>query len=294
MSDNNESTITTTTALMSRIPIFEPTRKPSYAADITHDENGNELDLKLTRVVDNTARLVKSKYGEAVIFGRLGQAHANLLESIMYNIIDIKSVDDKSMTVLVDPHKVRMGVGGGKKCNSAELDILVKELMAVVVDIKAKGFRVRGHLIDTIIDDNDAIKNKGSNIDGSDTFRSLWKVTIGAAYLEILKFDKIKIDRDPALVACLRSGISQAIVRLCSTHANTPNGGWILDGLIQDVGGIDVDDNGKYDSIKMRNRRREIKKDANGMIKCGIVLDGDRVFLDKSSNRRVATSPDKT
>ncbi len=284
--DNNEITIPTSTAIMARIPIFEPTIKAKYAENITHDENGVKLTKDITRVVDETERVVENVYGTATITGRLGQNHANLLESIMYNISDILACDESSMLVTVDPYKIRMSMGGGKKFSHAELDILVKELMGVVVDIKFNDFRVRGHLIDSIINDEKNIDNRLSNlIPGGNQKRSLWIVKVGVAYMQIMKHDNIKINRDPKLIANLKKGVSQAVARFCSTHSNTPNGGWILDNMIECVGAVKKDEYGKFDNITLRNRRRDIRDDKEGMVKCGIILEGDRLFLKNSNNQ---------
>lgn len=271
---------------MARIPIFEPTIKAKYAENITHDENGVKLTKDITRVVDETERVVENVYGTATITGRLGQNHANLLESIMYNISDILACDESSMLVTVDPYKIRMSMGGGKKFSHAELDILVKELMGVVVDIKFNDFRVRGHLIDSIINDEKNIDNRLSNlIPGGNQKRSLWIVKVGVAYMQIMKHDNIKINRDPKLIANLKKGVSQAVARFCSTHSNTPNGGWILDNMIECVGAVKKDEYGKFDNITLRNRRRDIRDDKEGMVKCGIILEGDRLFLKNSNNQ---------
>lgn len=286
--DTNESPIPTSTAIMARIPLFEPTRKPAYAKNITHDENGVKLLKEITRVVDYTERVVKYELGEAKITGRLGQAHANVLESIMYNITDIISFDDTSMLVEVDVHRLRVSVGGGKKCNLDELDILIKELMAVVVDIKFRDFRIRGHLIDSVINDQKDVENPLSRINKiSDQKKSIFKVKIGAAYMQIMDYDKIKINRDPSLIASLKSGVSQAVARLCSTHRDSPAAGWIIDNMIAKVGAAKFDENGKLNSQDMRNRRREIKNDKEGMSKCGIIVDGNRIHLNKSINKTV-------
>lgn len=284
--DTNEITIPTSTAIMARIPLFEPTRKPGYAKNITHDESGVKLAKEITRVVDNTERIVSNYFGEAKITGRLGQAHANVLESIMYNITDIISFDDTSMMVEVDVHKLRMSVGGGKKCNLDELDILIKELMAVVVDIKLRSIRIRGHLIDSIINEDKDVDNPLSRINkNSFQKKSVFKVKIGAAYMQIMEYDKIKINRDPALIASLKSGVSQAVARLCTTHSGSPAAGWKIDNMITNVGAAKFDGNGKINSQDMRNRRREIKNDKEGMSKCGIIVDGDRIHLDKTINK---------
>lgn len=254
--------VPTTTALISRMQVFEPTRRP--------------------KCKETGIRTIETAYGTATIKGRLGQAHADVLEAILYHIEDVVSISGESMTVIVNPHKVRVSAGGDKQFSGEQLYVVTKELMSAVIDIKTQNIKIIGHIIDTIevIKDSNAgplvkateITNGKNNLETYGE-KTLWKVTIGKGYLQIMTQDLISIRRDPVTIAKISTGISQAITRFCVTHSNTPNGGWKLDGLIEAVGG-----NGSVQTFK--DRRREVRKDAPFMKSSGVIVDGNRVWLD--------------
>lgn len=254
MSDFNE--VPTTTALVSRMQVFEPTRRPK----------SKETDV----------RVIETTYGSATIKGRLGQAHADVLEAILFHIRDVVSINDSAMVVMVDPHRVRMSAGGGKQFSGEQIEIITKELMSAVIDIRAPGVKIFGHIIDTVEVLHDGATSPLSQSKIGHGEKTMWKVTIGKGYLQIMIQDLIGIHRDPEKIAKISNGISQAVTRFCKTHSNTPNGGWKIDGLIEAVGA-----GGSLESV--RNRRREIRNDAEAMKGSGVIIDGDRVWLrDKS------------
>ena len=76
---------------------------------------------------------------------------------------------------------------------------------------------------------------------------------------------------DPGPLAVLRYGVSQAVARLLLTHRAAPAGGWRLDTLLVGVG-IDPEDH-----VALWNRRREVRRDADGLAGVGIIVRGDRV-----------------
>ena len=245
--------VPTSTALISRLQVFEPRRKPEY----------DEFEK----------RVIKTQYGQAEITGRLGQAHADVLESILFNIEEVVEITDDYLIVLGKPYKVRISAGGGKQFSGSQLDVITKQLMSAVIDIRANGVKVFGHIIDLVeVVENDEISPLAKAGIGHGK-KTLWKVTIGKGYLQILKDDLMKIRRDPIKIARISNGISQAITRFCKTHSNTPNGGWKLNGLIDAVGG----GNGTAQALK--DRRREVRKDAPAMLDCGVKVEGDRVIL---------------
>jgi len=67
--------------------------------------------------------------------------------------------------------------------------------------------------------------------------RHLWRVRLGKPLVELLKRDLL-LWYDPAPLARLRYGISQAVARHVLTHRQPPDKGWKLDGLIKVVCGV--------------------------------------------------------
>ena len=75
---------------------------------------------------------------------------------------------------------------------------------------------------------------------------------------------------DPAPIARLQHGISQAVARHILSHKTEPLGGWYLDTAIMAVAG-------KVASKAMRDARFRLKEDADELNALGLVLDGDRI-----------------
>lgn len=100
--------------------------------------------------------------------------------------------------------------------------------------------------------------------------RYLWRVTLSSAYATLIAGD-LPLHYDPAPLAKIERGISQAIARHVMTHRNRPEGGWSLDKLIKAVGAGNT-------AVELRNRRREINQDAENLLLLGITVKDGRVF----------------
>lgn len=245
---NKYNEIPTTTALVVRMQVFEPTRRPKV----------------------NSKRQVVTKYGTASINGRLGQAHEDVLEAILFHVKEVTQLS-QTMTITVDPYKIRMSAGGGTQFSGDQIEVLVKELMTAVIDIRYQNIKIFGHIIDKVEITNGTTKCPLGVSGIGNAERSMWEVTIGSAYLKILEDDLIFIRRDPKTIAKITHGISQAIVRFCLSHSRTPNGGWQLDTLIKSVS----------DGNNIRERRRDVKKDKLEIKNAGIIVDEGRVWIEK-------------
>ena len=238
----------TTTAHQSRLQIFQPTRRPK-----------------------NEVRLIETAWGTAKVHGRIGQGHADVLESIFSEAADHQIMSDGGMQILVDPHKVRVAAGGDK-LSGAQLDKLITELMQVVIDMRiaSTGMRCLGHIIDQVIESKVKAPTRPGAI-GDD--RKMWRVDVPASFVKLIQGD-INLHYDPAPIAQLTNGISQAIARHVATHKHEPNGGWTIDGLIDAVGA------GGTPKDKS-NRRAELKRDAEGLKNVGLMLENGRLTRKK-------------
>ncbi len=74
---------------------------------------------------------------------------------------------------------------------------------------------------------------------------------------------------DPAPIARLQHGISQAVARHILTHKNDPAGGWHVDTLIRAVCGENIN------SKRMRNGRSRLREDAEKLHEVGITIDAE-------------------
>ena len=99
--------------------------------------------------------------------------------------------------------------------------------------------------------------------------RALWRVRLGEAFVMMLK-DDLRVYYNPAPIARMQHGISQAVARHVMSHSTEPRGGWYIDTLITAV-------TGEVGSQAMRKARQRLREDAAGLLEIGVVLDCDRV-----------------
>ena len=207
-------------------------------------------------------------WGRVRVTGRLGQRHADVVEAVCSTAIARRAIEDGGLELLVDPHLVRRAVSGGRgQYSSEQLHVLLADLRGAVVEIEtpelaAAGQRIIGGLIDHWIPSSRVVADPLSG-----STRQLWRVRLGVALAALIRADAA-IWRDPAPIARLRAGVSQAIARHVLTHSAAPRGGWKLDGLLDAVG-IEPSDR--------RNARRRLRQDVAGLAVLGIEIDGDRV-----------------
>lgn len=260
------------TVHQSRCQIYQPTRRPMHLTEETE---------------------FSTSWGIATIKGRLGQAHADVFEAIMFTAIDCWHDSEFGTTdLLVDPYQLRKILGAGKGTIKGKpsmgskdgLKHIMDDIMQVLVSLKvpAKGIEIHGHIVDyyeevdgTVecslkkvhrakINDEGQIETYTDSIVG----RKLWKVVIGKAW-NLLNSQDIGLFYNPWPLAKLQSGISQAVARHVMTHKQEPNGGWIIDSLLETVGA--------GTKAELRNRRRELRNDRIGFENLGFLIVGDRL-----------------
>ena len=239
----------TSTTLQSRVMIYQPSRKPQYAV----------------------GEWQTTSYGRCKVTGRLGQRHADIVESILFVAEDRRDMSDGGVELLVDPATLRRTLSDGQYSKSS-LERLLNELRSATVEIvtprmEAKGEKIIGGLIDHVVPSSMTRRNP---LTGGE--RNLWRVRLGVALVMLLECD-LFLYYQPAPIARLRYGVSQAVVRHVLSHKNVPAGGWFLDTLLLAVYG------GEVDRQKMADGRRRLKKDASGLAKLGIEITGDNRVL---------------
>lgn len=239
----------TATAHEHRLRIFQATRRPKLS----------------------TSKTIRTAHGQIKITGKLGQAHADILDAICFCAEKRGETEDGRIKLLVDPAKVRRAanIASGQGFES-----LIDGLLAAVVEIKEPArLSCIGHLVDHI---DTATRSDGSEITRHNPLtggeRPLWRVELGKAFCKLIAADVVRT-YDPAPVARLASGVAQAVARFTLSHQHQPVGGWRLDTLLDAVAGEDLDD------VSRRHRRRELRRDGDGLRKIGIILDGDRIKM---------------
>lgn len=253
---NGIENLPTTTAHQSRLRIFQATRRP----------------MKL-------AQKIETSWGWIIIDGRLGQAHADILEVIMHKHLNARKLDDGRLQILIDPYVLRRAVGG---YGHDKLWDRMKDLKATTMEVFV--MRSREKYLCSILDEVQETESRimrdprssamrQADVDDDGTGRRKWRFTFSRQWSQFIENDVGRY-YDPENVIKLRHGVSQAIARLIKTHQSQPNGGWDRDGLILAVCG-------KVDSITMRHRRREIKLDADGLKACGLISEGSKIRLEE-------------
>ena len=244
----------TTTTHAVRLCLFQPTRRP-----------------KMLR-----GEVTATPWGVIKRWGRLGQQHADVLEAICYEREARGDLEDGRVKLLVDPAKVRRR---SRQTSGQRFAEVLKELEQAVIEIvEPRDIACSGHLIDHI---DQAMRSDGTAITRFNPLtgkeRAMWRVELGKAFCTLLSRD-VWIGYDPEPIARLQRGISQAIARHVLSHKRAPAGGWTLDGLIRAV-------SGELSEQQLRDRRREIRAEAEALTTAGLVLVGDRV-------RRVEQRPE--
>lgn len=203
--------------------------------------------------------------GHARVRGRLGQAHADVLEALLTSAEQCARLPDARIKLLVDPAKVRRCA---RQQQGKSLTRLIDDLMTASVEIMAPAHVCcAGHLIDRVVnatrDDGGAV-TRGNPLGDP---RPLWRVELGAVILHLWAHD-LSLNYDPAPIARFRHGVSQAVARLLLTHdpARQPRGGWFGDTLIRQTCG-------EIAGTLLYDRRRELKADAAAFREIGVILD---------------------
>ncbi len=243
MRKSGKQIVPTSTAIQVRILLWQPTQRPVY-------QNG---------VWNTTA------WGRCRVTGRLGQRHADITETMLSVAEKRRMVEDGGVELLVDPAKVRRNLSDSGYSHSRMWSLL-REIMAATVEIETKNFRALGHLIDDVIE---SPATRPDPLTGG--IRHLWRVRLGKLLVALLEID-LPLYYDPAPIARLEHGISQAIARHCLSHKTQPRGGWTIDGLIQTVSRQPLPPQ------VQRKAKFLLKADSEDLNKIGIIIDGDRVI----------------
>lgn len=246
-----------TTVSQSRLKIFQATRRPMFIKD----------------------QKIVTSWGTLHVSGKLGQGHADVLEALIYCAEQNSAMEDGRFKILVDPYQVKKYAN---LSSTKELKIIIKDLMMAVISGEFTSHKnschciFTGHLIDHM---QEAIKKNGNKVTKKNPLnqeqRSIWRVELGKALSDIIKND-IWHTSNPIFIAQLTSGVSQALARFIRSHRIAPRGGWILDNAIREITSENIS------SQQLRDRRREIRKDMNGLIGAGVQIVGNRVHKVKN------------
>ena len=228
----------TAPAHAARLAIYEPTQKPGR----------------------RVGEWMQTSWGRARVEGRLGQRHADAIEACQHCAQQSYIEPDGRMRLLVDPYRVRQAIG--QHYSHQRLWVLLRDVMGAVVEWESTaGHRGLGHIIDDVVESPVTARDPLSG-----RSRALWRVTLGAAWVQLVGAD-IALRYDPAPVAALAHGISQAAARLM---LGQPGGTRYSVETVLDHLGVGQGQG-------RRNARRRLAADAGGMEAAGVVVE--RGFL---------------
>ena len=237
--------VPTSTALQARVMIYQPSQRPQ-------ERKGQWMD---------------TGFGRCRVTGRLGQRHADIVESMLYVAERRRDVSDGGIELLVDPARLRRMLSDHQYSHDHILKLLT-DLRAATVEIvtpelELRGDRIIGGLIDHVIP---SPMTRRDPLSGGE--RNLWRVRLGVALVMLLERD-LSLYYPLGPIARLQHGISQAVARHVLTHKHDPIGGWHLDTLIRAVCGESIS------SKEIINGRYRLKRDAADLRKLGIDIDAD-------------------
>lgn len=249
MSGGNAVTPTSTSA-QARVMLYQPSQRPRL-------RDGDWTD---------------TSFGRCRVTGRLGQRHADIVEAVLYCAERRRPVSDCGVELLVDPARVRKTLSDSRY-SFTQIEKLLAKLRAATITIETPqfDFPIIGGLIDHVIP---SPMTRPDPLTGGE--RNLWRVRLGVALVMLLEHD-LSLYYDPAPIACLRHGISQAVARHVLSHKVEPTGGWYLDTVIVAVAG-------QASGQAMRDARRRLKEETQELREIGLALDGDRIKKNGASN----------
>lgn len=230
----------TATATPARVRMFQPSQRPQERRET-----------------------ITTAWGTIKIEGRIGQRHADLLDATLYTALKSRKISDGGIELLVDPAAVRR-LMSAKQYSYEQIKRLYVDLENVRIELKTQKMHVLGGIIDHVVLSE---ATRSNPLNGEK--RRLWRVRLNIAFVQLIEND-IKLYYNPAPVAALKNGVSQAVARHILSHRQEPQGGWRLDTLIAAVAG-DLND------AQMRDKRREIRADTATLAQIDIHIEGDRV-----------------
>ncbi|WP_018913527.1 hypothetical protein [Thiomonas sp. FB-6] len=231
--------------------------------------------------------LFTTSWGKVRIKGALDQGHADVAEAILHTGMHAAELPEGRISVVADPAEIRRVA---RQASGTTFQAVLEDLMRALVQIvEPEPLASVGHLIDHI--DHFAKHADGSFMMAPNPLdrreRHLWTIEFGKVLCRLLEQD-LWLYRDPAPIAAMRHGISQAVARHVLSHRTVPAGGWRLDGLILTVAG-------PIEGAALRDRRRElcgVHGDSDALRRAGVLIEDGRVYRVERKPRLMEHKPE--
>lgn len=241
MINGSDKKLPTSTVTPIRLCVFQATRRPVQAI-----------------------RTVATAFGSLTVDGRLGQAHADLMECVMF-CAEKHRIENGQLQIIVDPYRVRMVMGGGKQFSAEQIKTLRRDLLKAIMTIETDDFRVHGHAVEKVVVSK---LTKPDPREWATGERHLEAWVFSKEWTELIKDDIARHYNPTPLCRIDRGGVA-AIARHVLTHQHQPNGGWKL-GALAKAAGVER----RADKV-----RRDMQDNAGALAELGIHIEDDRVFL---------------
>jgi hypothetical protein len=230
-----------------RIPIFSPTRRPKSVSSWR----------------------VETPWGWAIITGRLGQQHRDLLDAARMVADAEQWTTDGKMHLKIDLARLRGALGGDAVNNQRIKDWLEDLRVAqVVVYIKDKNINITGGIISEVLSsiDNTVLNGRPGTFKSE---RGYMHIEFSSGWSKLIETDRAM--RYPLQqVVGLQHGFSQAVARFCLSHSHVNDD---VAGLMDKVAAIG----------RIRDRQADLEDDQAALAAIGIEISEGRI---KSGERR--------
>lgn len=248
-----------TTAAQCRISVFQPTRKPVWRI-------GAEIE---------------TPYGFAIVDGRLGMRHRDLVECAKLTAVE-QGIDAVGRyCCIVDPNKLRsaMSQGRSRVCWQQMKDLAEDMRTCKVRDLEIfsrPGFGVvTAGILDSIVYQGVGQVDARAGALGGDR-RELWKIAFSEAWTHLFQHDiQISYAGHLLKIIALRHGVSQAVARFMLSHQ--PGASYNIKETLRIVGA------GREETT--RHRIRELIADENKLAEMGIMTQGVTFHLDPTCRK---------
>jgi len=240
------------TESQNRLPLFEPTLRPKYGK-----------------------KVFEGKYGRLLVEGRLGQAHKNLLETILWKkeLHTFSEIEGrKHLKVLYDEERVRRYMSQKSKYNYETYKTLLKDMIQTYIELETEKLKIQGTLI-MQVEKSKVLRPVESKSPIIPEEVPLTLAIFGAVATTLIE-NELRFTYDPKPIMCLRNGISQALVRFLKTQQSHPIAGYHLRPLIENL-------EGPMENRRWWKVREYLKEDAERLGQLGIVINfkEDRLFV---------------
>lgn len=252
-----------------RCGFFQPTNKPYRCERVV---KGVSTDPSVRMVVN----------------GRLGIPHWKILDALFSGFVSVGTEEGMRVFVVIRKYDVRRLYSDRSIISSSQIHSLLMDLMEASITLSDKDSCLTYSLIESIrytVGDKEIApvpRRYGCGLSSSlvsddDVMSPVSKVAQTITIRFGMEFSAeiscgFRVVYNSALMSGLKHGISRAVVREILAHKRLPNGGYLVDTLLDRYLGPNVKGLWSY-------KKRELSRDADGMLSLGVRFERGRLNL---------------